>query len=483
MLVGAVAVVRAGGASAQDAPVFRLGELVVTAERPVSELGGTLRVIDAREIQATGARTLDEALALLPGLNIRTAGAGVPRVDMRGLRSRHVILLLNGVPLNSTYDGQFDPAFIPVENIAKIKVVTGTASVLYGQGGLGGVIDIVTKEGAQGLSGRLSGELRQVDGRMVRGVVSGGVGGVSILASGSASSVGGYPSVAGSPTLAASTSAERQNSDQSRLDFFGLASAQPTPALRLGLSAGHSGGSYGVPPGVIGGNDPFVNRTTYDRVNDRRGGYLQLAGSYEPAGPVRVRAWAYMNTLDLAEARYDDSTYSSMADPTVKGTYSQLSRTFMRGAAAQVTAGGGWGRLTLGLSGERDAWRTDLTIRDVPLGGTPRMWGERAYTDDRGLGITGAALEYQVRPADRLGIVAGYMHDWLARDSVATTGADGYMAAAYYDVTPGLRVRASAAHKFRFPTIAQLYDENGGDPDLTTELANVYEVGASHALP
>lgn len=118
----------------------------------------------------------------------------------------------------------------------------------------------------------------------------------------------------------------------------------------------------------------------------------------------------------------------------------------------------------------------------MDLGGKPHVYGLRDYADHRSLDTYGTALEYQVRPADRLGLVGGYMHDWLSRDS-GTMGADGYMAAAYYDLAPGTRLRAAAAHKFRFPTIRQLYDENGGNPALRTERANVYEVGVTRDLP
>lgn len=484
LLLGSAATfLSASAARGQELPTFRLGELVVTAGRPVSEQGGTVRVIEPREIQAMGASTLDEALALVPGLNIRTGNQGVPRVDFRGLRSRHVLLLLNGIPLNSTFDGQFDPSLIPVENIAKIKVVTGTASVLYGQGGLAGVIDIVTKQGQAGWRGSASGELRQVEGRLGRGVLSGAVGGISLIVTGSAASVAGYPSVAGSPTLGRTASAERTGSDRSRVNLFGLASASPTERLHLGFSAGHTDGSYGIPPGTIDDNsDPFATKPNYDRVTDRRGDFAQVAGSWEASRTVDVRGWAYLNTLDQREDRYDDSTYTSMADPAVKGTYDQTSRTSVGGGAAQVSAEGSWGKATLGLSGEHDGWRTDLSVRDVDLGGKPRTYGARSYADHRGLDTYGTALEYQLRPVDRLGLVAGYMHHWLRRDS-GTTGADGYMAAAYLDVTPGTRLRAAAAHKFRFPTIRQLYDENGGNPGLRTEKANVYEVGATRELP
>ena len=89
--------------------------VVVTGTLPGVQAIGTVRRVTAADIARRGARTLDEAIALLPGVNIRTGGNGTPRVDLRGLVTRHVKLLINGVPLNSTYDGQFDPTTIPME--------------------------------------------------------------------------------------------------------------------------------------------------------------------------------------------------------------------------------------------------------------------------------------------------------------------------------------------------------------------------------
>mgnify|MGYP001588369518 FL=1 len=100
---------------------YTLGEIVVGAEKKVVESVGTVREITSEDIQNKDARSLDEALELMPGINIRTGADGVPRVDLRGFRSRHVVLLLDGIPLNSTFDAQFDPSLIPVENIEKIK--------------------------------------------------------------------------------------------------------------------------------------------------------------------------------------------------------------------------------------------------------------------------------------------------------------------------------------------------------------------------
>lgn len=150
--------------SQQPTP-YPLGEVIISALRPVSEAAATVRTVTADDIRAYGARTLDEALALLPGIDIRTGGAGVPRVNVRGFRGRHVVLLLDGIPLNSTFDGQADPSLIPVEQIAAIKLTPGTGSVLYGQGGLGGVINIVTRRGTPGVAATS----RPKGGRATRG--------------------------------------------------------------------------------------------------------------------------------------------------------------------------------------------------------------------------------------------------------------------------------------------------------------------------
>ena len=93
-------------AGAQGVPAFSAS---VTEPFELVEAVATTRRIGRAEIEARNARTLDEALRLIPGIYVRTGGDGTPRVDVRGFRSRHVLLLINGVQVNSTADGQFDP--------------------------------------------------------------------------------------------------------------------------------------------------------------------------------------------------------------------------------------------------------------------------------------------------------------------------------------------------------------------------------------
>lgn len=107
----------------------------VASDRIVEQVT-TVEQVTAEQIEQANAKTLDEAIHLMNGLYVRNGGDGVPRIDVRGFRTRNVILLLDGVPLNATFDGQFDPRAIPVENIASIKVTRGGSSVLYGPGAM-----------------------------------------------------------------------------------------------------------------------------------------------------------------------------------------------------------------------------------------------------------------------------------------------------------------------------------------------------------
>ena len=117
--LGSLLVLQPLSAAAQSIPVFSVS---ITEPSEIVEQVGTTRRVTRADMEARNARTLDEALRLLPGVYVRTGGDGTPRIDVRGFRSRHVLLLINGVQVNSSVDGQFDPARISTKAIREIKV-------------------------------------------------------------------------------------------------------------------------------------------------------------------------------------------------------------------------------------------------------------------------------------------------------------------------------------------------------------------------
>lgn len=144
----------AGAASAQS------GEPVtVTATRvptPVSALVAEITVLDRAAIERAEGRTLAELLAQQPGLQLSSNG-GLGKTSslfIRGLEARHTLLLVDGVPLSSSTVGTASLDNLPLESIERIEIVRGPLSSVYGNGAMGGVIQIFTRRGQPGLTGQ-----------------------------------------------------------------------------------------------------------------------------------------------------------------------------------------------------------------------------------------------------------------------------------------------------------------------------------------
>jgi vitamin B12 transporter len=132
-----------------------LGPVVVSATRlptPESEVASSITVITAEEIQEKQYRTLPDALNDVPGLNVVQTGGpgGVTSVYMRGTNANQVKVLIDGIDASdpSSPDGSFNFANMLTTDVARIEVLRGPQSGLYGADAIGGVIDIITKAGS-----------------------------------------------------------------------------------------------------------------------------------------------------------------------------------------------------------------------------------------------------------------------------------------------------------------------------------------------
>jgi outer membrane receptor for ferrienterochelin and colicins len=118
---------------------------------PVSRAPAVATVITAEDIAAMGATDLDEVLETVPGLHVaRATQAYAPVYVIRGLNlgvNPQVLMLLNGLPLTSLFAGNRGSAWggLPVDHIARIEVIRGPGSALYGADAFAGVVNIITK--------------------------------------------------------------------------------------------------------------------------------------------------------------------------------------------------------------------------------------------------------------------------------------------------------------------------------------------------
>ena len=134
---------------AQDTQV--IDTVVVTALRApltVAQAGRSISVINARDIAAYNATSIDEILQLTAGVEVQSRGGfGVQsNILLRGSTFTQVLILVDGMRINDPLTGHFN-GYIPVaqEEIAKIEVLRGAASAVFGPDAVGGVVNIITK--------------------------------------------------------------------------------------------------------------------------------------------------------------------------------------------------------------------------------------------------------------------------------------------------------------------------------------------------
>jgi outer membrane receptor for ferrienterochelin and colicins len=123
-------------------------------------------VIDGAAIRESGARTLADVLEEQAGIQVNSSLGLGQEVQLDGLDGRHVLILIDGRPVNGKVNNRVDVGRIPVDpaTIERIEIVRGPMSALYGSEALGGVINIVTKKPTTSLGGEV-----ELGGQLVPG--------------------------------------------------------------------------------------------------------------------------------------------------------------------------------------------------------------------------------------------------------------------------------------------------------------------------
>ena len=135
------------GASAEEVP-----EVQVTATRvevPVEHVGDDVDIITQEEIKKYGFTSIADVLKYVAGVHISSNGGfGQPTsVYMLGLPSKHILVMIDGVPVNDPSIGESyaNFAYIDLNNVERIEVLKGAQGALYGSEAIAGVINIITK--------------------------------------------------------------------------------------------------------------------------------------------------------------------------------------------------------------------------------------------------------------------------------------------------------------------------------------------------
>ncbi|MBU4053180.1 MAG: TonB-dependent receptor [Proteobacteria bacterium] len=489
-----------------DFSVFDLGEIVVTAKNQGQEGPSTVSEITALDIEKKNASNLGDALKWIPGVHVRQGRTKEGfYITLRGYEQENVLILLDGIPLNVPYEGLVNLADIPVENIARIKVVKGNASALYGPNAMGGVVNVITKKGTDKPS--LSGTYSVSDYNTHHLVATHGwqVGNFSYFVGAAHQQSDGwkladtyaypetvYASMAASPanpgTLPnvpiAPDSGKRENSDYRKNSITFTGSLEATPENTLGLSMEYYNHEYGMPavPIIRDHRRGIFYFPRYWRFSDWERFTVNLIDEYRITPALRTKFRLFYDDYDNTLDAYDGPDYAArnrIGPPSGPGEYNDYS------SGAQVQSF--WNNtqnneIRLGVQFKRDVHRENFL--DGPF-------------DTLISHTLSLSLEDELRIGDGLALTAGAGYDRFdkrKKDQEEETDKDpgrdietfSPQAGLAWDFNDALTFSFSVGKKVRFPTMRNLYADGvlgpEGNPDLKEEKALNYEAGATWAV-
>jgi outer membrane cobalamin receptor len=127
--------------------------LVVSAsqiDQPLSRTADSVTVITGRELALRQVSTLGGALATVPGFTVaRTGGPGtLTSLFPRGGDSDFTLVLIDGIRANA-FGGGLDLSQLPLADVERVEVVRGPQSALFGADAIGGVVQVITRQGGE----------------------------------------------------------------------------------------------------------------------------------------------------------------------------------------------------------------------------------------------------------------------------------------------------------------------------------------------
>ncbi len=131
----------------------RLEESVITTtgfENNVRNTPKNISIVTSEDIESKGAKDIGDALEGVPGVRVSRKFGGI-QIDLRGqgeANHSNTLILIDGIKQNPVDMGGARLSGLSVENVERIEIIPGGGAVLYGDGAVGGIVNIITKTNA-----------------------------------------------------------------------------------------------------------------------------------------------------------------------------------------------------------------------------------------------------------------------------------------------------------------------------------------------
>ncbi len=132
--------------SIQMEPMVIQGEeITVTGGFPSSQHENAVKIsiLKPQSFLKSGTPSLIETLTEIPGVDLISKGPGVATPVIHGLSLSNILFLNNGIPMNNFQFSENHPFMVDDNGIARVEIIKGPASLLYGSGAVGGVLNLI----------------------------------------------------------------------------------------------------------------------------------------------------------------------------------------------------------------------------------------------------------------------------------------------------------------------------------------------------
>lgn len=461
-------------AQQQDDEVIQLGDIIITGTgipTEVFESPGSVTVVDQGEISEVAPTSVANLLSDVPGIQVTEND--LDRIRIRGEESQRVAVLLDGQRL-SDHNRYGTPLLVSPTDIERIEIVRGPSSVVSGNRAIGGVVNIITKRGADKpveVSGT-AGYIGANDGYRAAASIAGTVNNFDYRLSYSQSDLGDRKSADGDLVPSSSD-------DSSVLGFLGYRFGQNYVGLRAQ--------DYDASTEVFTG-DPNA------RIDLPKRDIRKYSAFYEGED---LTPWMSMLKFSAYTQKIDrvfDSTFVGTGfSPTVDADSDdeQTTSGFLASANFEFAPGH---RTVIGLEYEDDRLETTKdTVITPPFGPavtvntfddatikTASIYGQHEITFGQFVATLGARY-YHVESDLEESTVNGIQLPGNSNSDDRWLGSAGLV----YNVTEDTILRANISQGYTYPSLSELYlttfaggETTNGNPNLKPETATNYEIGA-----
>ncbi len=458
-----------------DEPVH-LSDIVITASKnaqSIEEVPASVSVINREQIELSDARTVDELLSSVPGVYAARMDVSAPsriaQTYTRGMPGNgRTLVLIDGVPMNSQYDGQVDWSQLATQDVERVEIVRGVGSGLYGSNAMGGVINIITRQPEKGLNTTIKGEYGSNNTKSFSGSIRGRNGTTGYSLSGSKLTSDGYNMWTDAYKTLLGNKAIAMGTEKTNLSGKLTYDATDNDLIDLTISYldDLATGFYHVPDYLPQDRKQWLSSLRYQHLSDHIETSVML---YARIGKQYADTANTTYTAVNTESTYDDQTFGINNQLTLKYFDNHLLSAgvdYVDGSIDVLTD-----RYTSEQNIKGDVSKAGLFVQD------------QMKLNDLTVNLAGRFDYWQTHGSQNDTLAGQPKGDYPERDGTEFSPKLSML----YKLNPSLNMRASVGKAFKLPELFEFYSSSKrgtitywGNPNLSPESVLGYELGMDY---